>query len=200
MENPVIIFNDDYVSVTSHQFELEFLYDDFPNGFIYEFSTEYSGSPLLQINVIRPDQTEILLLSTSLPNSDTKIMHNERIFSTDDTIRKNVQIQSTKMKFYKEDVPGEDLIFAGNDEKILKGTYLFLVNLYGVEKQAKIIDSKLIIGGKAYGIMGTDELRRDIMVGLLWGTPLVYWYSCSGWFCNNGSCLWGICGFQGKKN
>jgi peptide/nickel transport system permease protein len=49
---------------------------------------------------------------------------------------------------------------------------LFLVNLYGIEDYAKIIDSKLILGGKAFGIMGTDELRRDLIVGLLWGTPL----------------------------
>jgi peptide/nickel transport system permease protein len=105
------------------------------------------------------------------------------------------------MKFYKEDVPGEDLIFAGNDEKILKGTYLFLVNLYGVEKQAKIIDSKLIIGGKAYGIMGTDELRRDIMVGLLWGTPLALFIGIA---VAVGSVIMGLvygvyAGFKGKK-
>jgi peptide/nickel transport system permease protein len=32
--------------------------------------------------------------------------------------------------------------------------------------------SNLILGGKVYGMMGTDELRRDLSVGLLWGTPL----------------------------
>ena len=172
IENPAAITKEDYVSVTSHQFEVEFLYDDFPNGFIYEFSAEYSGSPLLQIHVIRPDHTKILLLSTPLPSSDSKIIHGERIFSTDDTIRKNVQMQSTMMGFYNDNIPSEYLVFTDSEEKILKGTYLFLVNLYGVENHVKIIDSKLILGGKAFGIMGTDELRRDIMVGLLWGTPL----------------------------
>ena len=43
IENPATITKEDYVSVISHQFEIEFLYDDFPNGFIYEFSAEYSG-------------------------------------------------------------------------------------------------------------------------------------------------------------
>ena len=46
------------------------------------------------------------------------------------------------------------------------------MNLYDTRNHAKIIDSKLILGGKAFGIMGTDELRRDLIVGLLWGTPL----------------------------
>ena len=201
IENPATITKEDYVSVISHQFEIEFLYDDFPNGFIYEFSAEYSGSPLLQINVIRPDQTKILLLSTSLPNSDTKIVHSERIFSTDDAIRKNVQIQSAEMGFYKKDTPGEDLVFVGNEEKILKGTYLFLVNIYGVENHTKLIDSKLILGGKSFGIMGTDELRRDIMVGLLWGTPLALFIGIA---VAVGSVIMGLvygvyAGFKGRK-
>ena len=38
--------------------------------------------------------------------------------------------------------------------------------------KGEIIKSNLIIGGKAFGIMGTDELRRDLAIGLLWGTPL----------------------------
>ena len=201
IENPTTVSKEGKISVISHQFEIEFLSDDFPNGFIYEFAAEYSGSPLLQIHVIRPDQTKILLLSTSLPNSDTEIIHSERIFSTDEIIRKNIQIQSAGTEFYREGIPNEDLIFAGNKEKILKGNYLFLVNLYGVNEQTNIINSKLILGGKVFGIMGTDELRRDIMVGLLWGTPLAL---LIGITVAVGSVMMGLvygvyAGFKGKK-
>jgi peptide/nickel transport system permease protein len=114
----------------------------------------------------------MLLLSTSLPYSDEKITHHQRIFSTDDSIRKNAQIESAKMKLPRESTSSEDLVFADKYGHVLKGNYLFLVNLYGIENHVKIIDSKLILGGKAFGIMGTDELRRDLIVGLLWGTPL----------------------------
>jgi len=172
IENPSAITKKDVISVTSHQFTIEYMYDDFPNDFIYEFSAEYSDSPLLQISVIRPDQNKMLLLSTSLPYSDEKITHHQRIFSTDDSIRKNAQIESAKMKLPGESTSSEDLVFADKYGHVLKGNYLFLVNLYGIEDYAKIIDSKLILGGKAFGIMGTDELRRDLIVGLLWGTPL----------------------------
>ena len=201
IENPATISKEGKISVISHQFEVEFLSDDFPNGFIYEFTAEYSGSPLLQIHVIRPDQTKVHLLSTSLPNSDAKIVHSERIFSTDDAIRKNVQIQSAEMEFYMSDIPNEDLIFAGDKEKILKGNYLFLINLYGINEHAEIINSKLILGGKVFGIMGTDELRRDIMVGLLWGTPLALFIGIA---VAVGSVMMGLiygvyAGFKGKK-
>jgi len=172
IENPSAITKKDVISVTSHQFTIEYMYDDFPNDFIYEFSAEYSDSPLLQISVIRPDKNKMLLLSTSLPYSDEKITHHERIFSTDDGIRKNAQIESAKMKLFRDNASSEDLIFADEYGHVLKGNYLFLVNLYDTRNHAKIIDSKLILGGKAFGIMGTDELRRDLIVGLLWGTPL----------------------------
>ena len=172
LDNPTILTKDDIISLTSHQFAMQYNYDDFPNDFIYEFNIEYSGSQLLQISVIRPDQTEILLLSKTLPYSDTIVAHNERIFSTDNSIKKNIQIHFSEIESLDENISSEDMIFANKDGNVLKGDYVFLVNVYGVNEKVSIIDSKLIVGGKAYGLMGTDELRRDLMIGLLWGTPL----------------------------
>ena len=150
MENPSIVIKNDVISVASYNFSIDYPYDDFPNDFIYEFSAEYSGSPLLQISVIKPDQSKLLLLSTSLPYSDKKIIHNERIFSTDNSIKKNVQMQSAKMGLYKEDASSEDLIFSDKDGQVLKGGYVFLANVYGVDEQVEIFNSKLILGGKAF--------------------------------------------------
>ncbi|MFQ5573658.1 MAG: ABC transporter permease, partial [Nitrosopumilaceae archaeon] len=161
------------ISVNSHQFGINYEYDDFPNDFIYAFTASYSGSPLLQISVIRPDGVNLQLLSSSLPYSESEIIHAERIFSTDESIKKNLFLQSEKFDFLISDLTSEDIIFSqSSNHAVLKGEYIFLVNLYGVEKQNTILDSSLIIGGKAFGLMGTDELRRDLAVGLLWGTPL----------------------------
>ncbi|MEX2059635.1 MAG: ABC transporter permease, partial [Nitrosopumilaceae archaeon] len=163
----------DEISVVSHQFHVNYVYDDFPSDFIYEFTAKYSGSPLLQISVIRPDGSIIKLLAISLPYTDDIILHNEKIFSTDGTIRKNLFLQSDKFDFLIEGFPAEDIVFSKSTENVvLKGDYVFLVNLYGVQKENSIVDSTLIVGGKAFGIMGTDELRRDLAVGILWGTPL----------------------------
>ena len=165
------------------------------------FTTEYSGSPLLQMSIIRPDQSKILLLSTSLPYSETINVHHERFFSTDNIIKKNAQIQLTKINSESYGILGEEIIFADNEGHVLKGNYLFLVNLYGVEEHVKILDSKLILGGKTFGIMGTDELRRDLAVGLLWGTPLALFIGIA---VAMGSVIMGLiygvyAGFKGKK-
>ncbi|NNM36545.1 MAG: ABC transporter permease [Nitrosopumilus sp.] len=161
------------VELISHQFGINFDYDDFPNDFIYEFSAEYSGAPLLEISVIRPDGVVLDLLATSLPYSDGKTTHSERIFSTDDAIKKNLSLQSEIFGFTFDRLSAQDIVFSETlENKPLKGDYIFLMDLYGVDSENDIQDSKLIIGGKAFGVMGTDELRRDLAIGLLWGTPL----------------------------
>ena len=201
MDKPTVITKEDVISLASHQFGIQYHYDDFPSDFIYEFNVEYSGSQLLQISVIRPDQSQILLLSRSLPHSDTKVVHHERIFSADNSIKKNIQIYFSEMEFYNQNTASEDMIFADRDGKVLKGDYIFLVNIYGIDKKVSIIDSKLILGGKAYGMMGTDELRRDLAVGLLWGTPLALFIGIA---VAVGSVIAGLIygvysGFKGKK-
>jgi len=149
----------DEISIVSHQFGVNFGFDDFPKDFIYEFTADYTKNPLLQISVIRPDGIKLELVSTALPYSDSRTAHSERIFSTDDMIKKNLSLQSNRFAF-------------SLDGMSLKGNYVFLANLYGTNSDNEIPESRMIIGGKAFGVMGTDELRRDLAIGLLWGTPL----------------------------
>ena len=161
------------ISRISHLFGLNFAYDDFPNDFIYEYTAKYTGSPLLEISVIRPDGIELELVTTSLPYSNTEATHTERIFSTDETIRKKLFLQTEKFNFEINRLSSEDIVFSKqNINNPLKGDYVFVVNLYGIDSENEITDSVLIVGGKAFGVMGTDEIRRDLAVGLLWGTPL----------------------------
>ena len=161
------------ISVVSHQFNVNYEYDDFPSDFIYEFTAKYSGAPLLQMSVVRPDGNILKILSVSLPNTSDMVLHNEKIFSADGAIKKNLLLKSNLFDFTIDDFSAQDIIFSKfSENSVLKGNYAFLINLYGVEKENSFVDSVLIIGGKAFGIMGTDELRRDLAIGLLWGTPL----------------------------
>jgi peptide/nickel transport system permease protein len=195
------VFGDE-INLTSYQFNLDFNYDQFPKDFIYSYLLEYSGSPLLQMSVIRPDGVKLELVSTSLPYSNLKIIHNDRIFSTDVMIKKELVLQEEKFEFKIDGLSVEDIIFSKTESnKPLKGNYVFFIDFYEIDEESKIIDSKLIIGGKAFGIMGTDELRRDLAIGLLWGTPLALFI---GLAVSIGSVVMGLvygiyAGFKGKK-
>lgn len=163
----------DSVSVLTDSFIVNYQYDGFPSDFIYQYSVKYSGSPLLQVSVTRPDGMVLQLVSTSLPFASGDTTYSSMIFSTQDVIAKNIADKKTKYAFSLDGMSSEKIIFSKLDENaILKGPYVFRVHLYDVSGTPVLAKSNLILGGKVYGIMGTDELRRDLSVGLLWGTPL----------------------------
>ncbi len=163
----------DSVSVLTNSFLVNYQYDGFPSDFIYQYTVKYSGSPLLQVSVTRPDGIVLPLVSTSLPFAKDDTTYSSMIFSTQDVIAKNILDKKTRYAFSLDGISSEKIIFSKLDENtILKGTYVFQVRLYDVSEKPVLSKSNLILGGKVYGIMGTDELRRDLSVGLLWGTPL----------------------------
>ena len=193
-----VVENGDIVLV-SQQFGVFFDYDDYPSDFIFETKTKYSNSHLVEIKVIQPDGNILELLSTSLPYSETETIHNQRYFSTDNMMKKNLNLQLEKFDLSKDVT---EIVFSQkNDSQVQKGNYVFMINTYGVSQSAEILESKMILGGKAFGVMGTDELRRDLAIGLLWGMPLALLIGIS---VSIGSVVVGLIygvysGYKGKK-
>ena len=189
------------ISIISQYYVIDYSYDGFPSDFIFEYSAQYSGAPLLKMLVTRPDGLKIDLMSRSLPQSDSFI-YSEQIFSTDDSVKKNLRKNSNNFVFPIDLLSAEDVVFSETGQnKILKGKYVFQVNFYNVDSIVDIKSSKLILGGKVYGIIGTDELRRDLAVGLLWGTPMALFIGISVAI---GSVVIGLiygvfAGYKGKK-
>ncbi|MGB9124961.1 MAG: ABC transporter permease [Nitrosotalea sp.] len=189
------------VYVLTDSFAVNYQYDGFPSDFIYQYTAKYSGSPLLQLSVTRPDGIELQLISTSLPFSNTQTTDTSMIFSTQNVILKNLENNKNRYSYPFDSLSSEKIIFSKLDEnKILKGNYVFRVHLYDVSEKPTLIKSNLVIGGQVYGLMGTDELRRDLSVGLLWGTPLALFIGIT---VSIGSVVLGLlygvfAGFKGK--
>jgi len=161
------------IFLTSSIFGVDYNYDKFPSDFIYEYTAKYTGSPLLQIWVTRQDGKEFQLISTSLPQSKTETSYHGFIFSTDDSMVKNLRKNQNSFMFPIDSLLAQDIVFSKAEQNtVLQGHYFFKVNLYSVNSKSNLETSKFILGGKVYGLMGTDELRRNLAVGLLWGTPL----------------------------
>jgi len=187
------------VFLVSQQFGVFFDYDDYPSDFIFETKTKYSDSHLVEIKVIQPDGNVLELLSTSLPHSESETIHDQRYFSTDNMMKKNLNLQLERFDLSREVT---EIVFSQeNDNQVKKGKYIFMINTYGVSQSAEILESKMILGGKAFGVMGTDELRRDLAIGLLWGMPLALLIGIS---VSIGSVVVGLIygvysGYKGKK-
>ena len=156
-------------SLAEQRFHVNYAYDYFPGEFLLNYDTKYSGSPVLQITVNRPDGISVQLLSSSLPYSQQETDYSDKVFSTNEIIKKNLRLESGQFLYSLDNLAAKEIIFADrNTHRVLKGDYEFVVSIHGV----KTLDSKMILGGKVYGFSGTDELRRDIVIGLLWGTPV----------------------------
>jgi peptide/nickel transport system permease protein len=75
-------------------------------------------------------------------------------------------------------VPTSALFFAPDDKMVgsdlpplQEGEYRLHVEAMTFEEGAAV-DVRLIVFGQVYGIAGTDHMRRDLLIGLLWGTPI----------------------------
>ncbi|MCS7126114.1 MAG: ABC transporter permease [Aigarchaeota archaeon] len=56
--------------------------------------------------------------------------------------------------------------------KVLKGQYIFTIDVYTYNPNDEVGEVTLVIGGEVYGVMGTDSLGRDLFIGLLFGFPV----------------------------
>jgi peptide/nickel transport system permease protein len=69
--------------------------------------------------------------------------------------------------------PPERVLFADprQSERVLRGKYQLIVQTFLFEK-ASAVEARLVVYGKTHGLAGTDNQRRDLLIPLLWGTPI----------------------------
>jgi peptide/nickel transport system permease protein len=165
----------DGVRIESHSYKVNFNYDSYPSDFMVLYSARYgSTQPALQIDVLRPDGNEFQIYFASLPSSQNESnQFSSRIFSTDRLIADSLDGYRNLFAYAVDANRPEVMIFSETDEnRVLKGTYVIRNTFYMFDPNDSIVDSGVILGGKAYGIMGTDDLRHDLAIGIIWGAPV----------------------------
>ncbi len=144
-------------STITMDFPLNFSYDQFPQELnLYLTSTFNQKAPFVSITWKTPDGREIRVGDFGTSEEQTFI------FS-----------QDTKLTRRLNGVPARQGLFAdpANPNVPLKGTYNLHISTIAFEPDSKF-DAEFIMYGRVYGLAGTDYLRRDLMVALLWGMPV----------------------------
>jgi peptide/nickel transport system permease protein len=163
------------VRIESHSYNFNFNYDSYPSDFMVMYTAKYGSiQPALQIDVIRPDGNEFQIYFASLPTSQNESNEfSARIFSTDTLIADSLMGYSNLFAYTVDPTRPQVMIFSDTEEnKVLKGTYVIRNTFYLFDPSDTVVDSGVILGGKVYGTMGTDDSRRDLAIGLLWGAPV----------------------------
>ncbi|MCA9918942.1 MAG: ABC transporter permease subunit, partial [Anaerolineales bacterium] len=139
-------------------FTFEYNYGDFPQEIILDIKSQFieKGSHLT-VTWIWPDGSERELTSFQPKLSDTYYV------SRDERLQRRL----------RSNVPLERLFLGpeGEATEPQPGTYTMLVQALHFEPDADI-DVTFHLVGQVYGLAGTDAQRRDLMIALLWGTPI----------------------------
>jgi peptide/nickel transport system permease protein len=166
------------IHVVTHTYTINFNYDSYPTDLMVPYAVKYGQiPPVLQIDIIRPDGRDFRIYSSALPPSliQTRVLNefSARVFSTDSLIIQNLRLEKGLFKYPQDESLPQIMLFSQTDQqKVLKGIYQVKETFYLFSSSDSIEKSGLVLGGRVYGLMGTDELRRDLTIGILWGTPI----------------------------
>jgi peptide/nickel transport system permease protein len=176
--------NENGINVVTHSYHINYNSDIPPNDFMITYSLHKEEiPPAIEIELIRPNKNKFDIyfdsITPSISGSNQSITLG-RIFSTDSLIHQKL-LEYLKFYDYKQETSKPEVMLFSNQEKrsLMKGNYTFNVKFYLFNNEDKILNSKLILGGEKFGLMGTDELRRDLTVGLVWGAPVALFIGLS---------------------
>lgn len=138
--------------------ELDYRYGEFPSEMNLFVRAEYAElEPFLRMTWRTPDGREV-------PLGGRRVTRQERISISQDW---NLERRLGRL-------PHVGLLAAPGDgavPEVLPGRYRLEIEAILFEPDARL-DVTLVSYGRVHGLAGTDHQRRDLMVALLWGTPV----------------------------
>jgi peptide/nickel transport system permease protein len=139
-------------------FTFDYPYDDFPQELNVFFEAQYPRrQPHVSMTWHTPDGRSIRIGDVSPRASETfRVGQESRLV-------RRLGNQEPRIGLFA--VPDSD------PPVPLKGQYQLEVNALLFEPESNV-EATLVVYGQVYGLGGTDHRRRDLMVALLWGTPI----------------------------
>lgn len=153
-------------------YTIDYPYVDFPKDMMIVFDGQYEQKPFVNMTWITPDGREFILGNFS-------VVSTQRYLASEDIPDKyRIDAPVQRQGFLNSGLggsPAVQVLFKNPSEaemtSPLKGTYRLRIDTTLFEQNANL-DAQVIFYGQVYGLAGTDDLRRDLMVPLLWGTPV----------------------------
>ncbi|MDK2372133.1 MAG: ABC transporter permease [Candidatus Korarchaeota archaeon] len=150
--------------------KFSFSYDDTPSEIIFFFNTSYEKlRPKVSILWIKPDGENLSLGTYKIRKGGTSIYLSNNLRLVSDLQEK---IEEELGKKINKSLTLEDILFRNfKTGGILKGTYTVRLDVL-VKNETDKVEWQGIVYGKVYGLAGTDDKRRPLHLGLLWGAPI----------------------------
>lgn len=164
------------IKITRIVLTFNYEYDDIPSEILLKiiFTGNLSRRATVTIKWISPDGDTVTFKQIALSGNYSYFISLD--LDLLNSLRK--RLVSVLGREFTYDVDINTLLFAVKDSTILekstvrisRGNYSIDIETIVLEPHVNV-DAKLIVYGKVYGMAGTDGYRRDLWIGVVWGTP-----------------------------
>ncbi len=139
-------------------FEIDFQYNTFPQDLVLYFTSEYDEKqPFVTINWVTPDGRDIKVGGFAIGQTDTFPLNQ------DEKLKKRLGGLVPVIGLFADP--------ESEDQLPLQGKYQLNVEAITFEPDSTV-NSELVMSGQVFGLAGTDHLRRDLILPILWGIPI----------------------------
>ena len=139
-------------------YTFDYQYDDFPQDLILYVNSNYvNKKPLVSVVWIKPDERKLNIASYSVLQRDVYRL------SQDERLGRILRSEPMIGLFADPEL--------GERPTPLKGTYQMVVTASIFEPEVTL-DAEFVSHGTLFGLAGTDFMRRDLTIALMWGMPI----------------------------
>jgi peptide/nickel transport system permease protein len=143
-------------STMSVSYTFDFPYDYYPQDLILYFTSTYTEKqPFISVEWLKPDGEKIRVVNTALSKRQTYR------FSQDAKLKTKLKTDDVIQALFSDPETGD----------LVRGQYQLLITGATFEPDSDI-NAEFVFHGQVYGLAGTDQARRDLVVPLLWGAPV----------------------------
>jgi peptide/nickel transport system permease protein len=148
------------ISTEEITYSFDYTYDEGPQEIILYLKAQFDQKlPFVSVKFTTPDGREISIFNSAVEHQETFR------FSQDVKLQRNLHTTVDKVMGALFAPPGDETLTP------VKGTYV--LHIVGTTfEEGSNIDAQFVLHGRLFGWAGTDQYRRDLMLPLLWGTPV----------------------------
>ncbi len=147
---------EDGTSTMSISYAFDFSSDYYPQEMMLYLTSDYQEKqPFVSAEWLTPDGRKIRIASLTITQ---KVTYR---FSQDDKLKDRLRTEDVIPLLFSDPETGEPL----------KGRYQLLIAGAAFEPDSDV-NVEFVYHGQVYGLAGTDQARRDLVVPLLWGAPV----------------------------
>ncbi len=137
-------------------YRFEFNADTYPQEMLLYFTSEFAEKqPFVSLEWQTPDGRTIRIANMAISKQQTYR------FGQDEKLKTKLRTDDIIATLFSDPETGS----------LLKGQYQLLITGTTFEPDSRI-DAEFVFHGQVYGLAGTDQARRDLVIPLLWGAPV----------------------------